>query len=219
MSPYFRKNPGFTLPELLVSIGILAVITAIIVSNQANYTNMSALTNLADEIGLGISQAQAYGSGVREFSPGSGEFSASYGLTFSLRTSPANSGSPTAYLYFADRDPDGAGAGLPNMFYNGDWTCATGGANECLQKVNISGGNIIESICLVLNTGGENCSAQIRADISFNRPDTEAQIIFFDSGGVQIVDATMIGAKIVLRSPSGSNKSVYVYNTGQVSVQ
>ena len=201
--------------ELLVSIGILTVILAIVISNQANYTNAAALTNLADEIGLSISQAQVYGSGVKEFSPGFGEFSASYGLTFSLLS--GNNGSPNAYLYFADRDP--AGATLPNKIYGGDWTCSIGGTSECLQRANISGGNYIESVCMVINLLPDDCSTPRRIDISFDRPNPQAQIIFFDNSGFQVTNVNTIGARIILRSASGLTKSILVYKTGQVSIQ
>src|SRR3989344_9205535 len=100
MSHYSRNNHGFTLMELLVSIAIVSVILTVVVSSQSTYNDEAVLVNLADEISSTVSQAQAYGTGVREFSPASGEFSASFGLTFSLLAS----GSNKAYLSFADRN-------------------------------------------------------------------------------------------------------------------
>ncbi|MEX2013984.1 MAG: prepilin-type N-terminal cleavage/methylation domain-containing protein [Parcubacteria group bacterium] len=214
MSHYFRKNlgqparllAGFTLIELLVSIAILTVILTVVVTSQSTYTEGAALSNLADEIASTMSQAQAYGIGVREFSPGSNEFSAAYGLAFSL----LNSGSNSAYIYFADRNG--------NKRYNNNWSCPTGAASECLGKVNITRGNFIESLCVVRTADSDLCDVG-RVDISFARPNTEAQIIFFDNGGVRFTPENMKGARIILESSGGLVRSVVVFATGQVSVQ
>ncbi len=192
--------------ELLVSIAIVSVILTVIVSNQSTYTDGAALTNLADEISSTISQAQAYGIGVKEFSPGSSEFSASFGLTFSL----LGSGSNIAYLSFADRNG--------NKVYDGDWSCPVGGTSECREKVPIVHGNYIDSLCVVFIPGPDICNVG-RVDISFARPSTEAQLLFFNNGGQSFNPADMKGAKIVLRSPGGLARSITVFTTGQVSVQ
>ena len=192
--------------ELLVSIAIVSVILTVVVSSQSTYNDEAALVNLADEISSTVSQAQAYGTGVREFSPASGEFSASYGLTFSLLAS----GSNKAYLSFADRNG--------NKVYDGDWSCPVGGTSECREKVPITRGNYIESLCVVRTSGADICEVG-RVDISFARPSTEAQILFFNLGGASFTPAGIKGAKIMLKSPGGLSRSVTVYKTGQISVQ
>ena len=199
---------GFSLVKLLVSIGILTVILTVVVSNQSKYTEAAALTNLADDIASRISQAQAYGIGVREFSPGTYNFTASYGLTFSL----LGSGSNIAYLYFADRNS--------NDIYDGDWSCPTGGSSECIEKVNISHGNYIDSMC-VIRTDGQPCAPgnAARVDIHFVRPNTEANIVFFDTSGNIINPVGIAGARVMLKSPGGLTRIVVVYETGQISVQ
>ncbi|MEX2013632.1 MAG: prepilin-type N-terminal cleavage/methylation domain-containing protein [Parcubacteria group bacterium] len=209
MSPYSKNNSGFTLTELLVSIAIVSVILTIVISNQSTYTDGAVLINIADEISSTISQAQVYGTGVKEFSPGSGEFSASYGLTFSL----LGSGSSMAYLSFADRNG--------NNIYDGDWSCPIGGASECLKKVNISRGNYIDELCRVRNNPTNPYQCELgRLDISFTRPNSEAQIKFFNQSGNPVEDdPEFIGARISVRSPGGANRSVIVYYTGQISVQ
>lgn len=204
----FNTSPvkrGFTLVELLVSIGIVFVILTVIVSNQSTYTDGAALANLADEISLTISQAQAYGVGVKEFSTGTSEFNASYGLAFSL----LGSGSNSAYISFADRNS--------SKSYDGTWSCPIGGTSECLGKINISRGNYIESLCSVSAT--DDCSIG-RVDVSFTRPNTEAQISFFNTSGASIPPSSSVtGAKIKLKSPKGTGRTVTVYKTGQISVQ
>ncbi|MFZ2763837.1 MAG: type II secretion system protein, partial [Minisyncoccia bacterium] len=196
---------GFTIVELLVSIGIISVILSVVLSSQSTYTEGVALSNLADEIGLTLSQKQAYGIGVREILPGSSDFSVSYGLTFSL----LDSGSNTAYLSFADKNE--------NNFYDGTWSCPVGGTSECLGKTDISRGNHIDSLCVIRLSEEDFCDVG-RIDISFNRPSTESQIIFFDTGGNPLDLSDSIGARILLKSPNDLDQTVTIYNTGQISI-
>ncbi|MGB3922155.1 MAG: prepilin-type N-terminal cleavage/methylation domain-containing protein [Minisyncoccia bacterium] len=214
MSFLSEKNKGFTFTELMVTITITTVILTVLLLNQSKYNDRLVLNNLAEDTSLRIAQAQAYGSGVREFSTGSGEFSASYGLTFSL-INDDDDGSPTAYLYFADRNN--------NDFYNGDWTCVIGGANECLERINILRGVYIEAVCMIIAPATSECgppNSPRRVDITFNRPNTEAQLIFFNSSGGQVTNPNMVGARIIFRSPNTTATSgVTVYTTGQISTK
>ena len=208
MSYHFnKKNSGFTLIELLISIAIISVILATVILRQSAYTDVITLSNLADEIGSTISQTQAYGIGVKEFTPGSSEFSASYGLTVSI----LSSGSNTAFLTFADRNG--------NNYYDGNWSCPVGGVSECINKVNISLGNYIDALCWVKISGPDQCNNPKRIDISFTRPSTEAQLVLFNSAGQVFVPDDMKGVRIVLKSPAGTSRSVVVYKTGQISIQ
>lgn len=203
---------GFTLIELLVSISIVTVILTVVIINQSTYTDRVVLTSLADEIGLTISQTQAYSMGVKQFSTGVGEqiFSASYGLSFSLLDPGSNSGSDVAYINFADLNENNA--------YDGDWLCQTGGGEgECLSKIDISRGSRIESICVISNLDIDLCQDVARVDINFVRPSTEAQIQFFDGNGQSFNPVNMKGVRIILEGPSGATTSVAVYKSGQVS--
>ncbi len=214
MSHYSKKNlglpanpvAGFTLIELMVSISIIVIILTVVISGQSTYTDKAALAGLADEISLTISQAQIYSIGVKELSTGSLNFSSSYGLTFSLLG--GTSGSNTAYIYFADINRD--------FIYAGDWSCVAGG--ECLSKTDIVRGNLIQSICVVPVSGADVCDVG-RADISFVRPNTEAQLRFFNLSGGVYNPISMKGVKIRLVSPKGATRSVSVFTTGQISVQ
>lgn len=206
MQRFFKKQSGFSILELIVTVSILSVILTVIVYNQSTYTDGLALSNLADEVSLTISQAQAYGIGVREFAPGSSEFSASYGLVFNL----SGSGSKDAYIYFADRSPG-------NGIYDGDWSCSIGGASECLEKIAISRNNQLDSLCIVRSSNPDYCNID-SIYITFARPKPEANLLFFNGiAPVNFPDA--IGAKIVLSSPGGASRAVIVYSTGQTSVQ
>lgn len=198
---------GFTLVELVVTLGIVVVILSVIMMNQSQYVEGAILNNLADDIGLTFSQAQAYGIGVKESLVGSADFSAAYGMTVNL----LSNGSNMASLFFADKNGD--------HVYNGDWTCPIGGSSECLEKKTITRGNYIDRLCLVLSFGENECTTPKRTDIVYIRPNTEAQITLFDSTGSVYNPVAWLGVKIVFKSPSGLSRAVIIYKSGQISVQ
>lgn len=165
------------------------------------------MTGLADDIGLDLSQAQTYGVSVREFSPGTNEFDAAYGVSFDLITQ----GGDSAYIYFADR-------GVKNGVYDSGLNCPLDAGSECIKKTNISRGNIISELCYLQKSGPEQCNLG-RIDITYVRPQTDANIIFFNQNGTSLNLPNAIAARINISSPSGATRSVYVYKAGQISVQ
>lgn len=198
---------GFSLVELIVSLGVVAVILSLVLSNQSKYTDGTALTSLADGIGLQLSQAQIYGISVREFSPGTSEFEIAYGMEFNLTPS----GSKSSFIYFADR-----GAG--NHIYDSGWNCPTDGGSECISKTEITRGNTVASLCAIPNSGPEFCEIG-RLDVTFLRPLPDANFVFYDLNGGYLSLSNIKGAKIVVSSPSGATRAVSVYTSGQISVQ
>lgn len=210
MSRFFKQlqtNRGFTLVELLVTISIMLVILGTLVFNQSSYSDGAALQNLADTIGLTLRQAQIYGISVKELGTGSNNFSAAYGADFDV-TDPAYK---TSYIFFADLPPY-------NEIYDSGQSCPLGGSSECIAKTTITQGDSISSICEIPLAGGNNCSMG-RVDITFLRPEINAQIVFFDASGHQLSLTGVKGAEIELVSPSDATRSVTVYTTGQISVK
>jgi prepilin-type N-terminal cleavage/methylation domain-containing protein len=204
-----KGKEGFTLPEMLISLAIIGVILSIVLTNQAAYTEGASLSNLAQSISLSISEAQVYGVSVREVSPGSGEFSSAYGMEFRL---PGAGGSDDSYILFADRNLD--------QVYGSGWACPTGGSSECMEKTEITGGNFIDSLCVVHTNDTEDCDIG-RLSITFVRPDTRARLVFFNSSGGVISPLSIKGARIKVRAapPSELTKEISVYTTGYISTQ
>lgn len=201
------KVEGFTLVEALVTLGIMATIFSVILFNQADYTAGSSLNNAADEVYVLLRQAQIYGVGVKEFTPGSTEFDVSYGVSFNT----SGSGSDDAYIFFADR-------GVLNQRYDSGWNCPTGGSSECISKTLLTRGITISNVCYVRNNDTESCSPR-GADITFKRPDTAAQIKMINSSGNEMSVPNLKAAKIELTSPDGVDKTILIYQTGQISIQ
>ena len=192
--------------EMMVTISIALVIITVIAYNQSKYTSGASLKNVANEIGLSLRQAQIYGISVRELSAGSGEFSSGYGMVFSTV-----GGNNNKYIFFADR-------GSNDLFYNGDWSCATGGSNECLSISNIPNNNIIKELCVIQNDNSTDCTLG-RIDIVYVRPKTDTRFTFFDSSLINVNYINPKGAIIKIKSPNNEVRLVTVYTTGQISVQ
>lgn len=191
----------------MVSLGIIAVITGVILLNQSYYTDSASLSNVADEIALRVSEAQAYGVAVKQLTPGSSDFSIAYGVSVSI----LSSGSPTSYIIFADRNA--------NKIYDGTWACDTGGSSECLEKITLPNGNYVDSLCNIKTSGPVVCNNVRRVDITFLRPNPEASMVFFNTAGQTYVPSSIAGEQIGLKSPTGLLRYVSVYLSGQVSVQ
>lgn len=206
---YHNSQEGFTLPEMLVSLGIVAVILTVVLTNQSTYTEGAALSNLADNISLSISEAQVYGVSVKEVAPGSSDFSSAYGMDFRLDSA---GGSDSAYIFFADKNLD--------EVYGSGWDCPADASSECLDKTEITGGNFIDSLCVIHTDDTEDCDLG-RLSITFTRPDTRARFVFFNSSGGVISPSSIKGARIKVKAPPPSElaKEVSVYTTGYISTQ
>jgi len=80
------KDAGFTLVELLVSVAIFAVMTALLVAKYGNFNQSVLLTDLAYDVALTIRTAQTYGLSVKGATAanpsGCTDFQCSYGVYF-----------------------------------------------------------------------------------------------------------------------------------------
>ncbi len=198
---------GFTLLELLVSIGIIGLITAVVVFNQKDFSDQVSLSNVANEIDLQIREAQVYGTSVREYS---GSFSNAYGVSFNIGN---NGSSNSSFISFVDNQS-------VNGFYDSPGSCSPGSTSECLGRINLLRGNTITKICADKTGNPPSCSpANIgRVDITFLRPSPEAKIFFFNPGGNPFIP-NYDSVSIELTSPKGKKMNVKVYTSGQIAVQ
>ncbi len=196
-----RSKSGFTLLELLVSIAIMTIIITVVVLNQGTYTEENALSNMADDIGLRIFQAQTYGVSVKETTTGSNTFNSAFGLAF-------DTADKTSFISFVDKSSP------RNYLYDGSWSC-TSGDLECIEKVVAKRGNVIEKACYETATDYE-CNGKLY--ISFARPKIEAILTFKRADGIPVLGSDIINTRIVLKSPKGSYRSVIVNPVGNVSI-
>ena len=206
---------GFTLIELVVTLGIMVVITSVTLANHSKFGGKILLRTTAYEMALATREAQTYGISVRKVGfvdYGSGlqtvldaatdsEFQPAYGLHFDAAT-------PTRYITFADTYQDNG------VLMRGE----DGLRNTSLEDVtiyNIGKGYKISKLCA--GTDGscvpvcDTCSGSL--DITFKRPEPDASIRFAGISN-QVYD----NAKIELESPRGDNVNVFIEVSGQISV-
>ena len=189
----FGKSPrGFTLIELLVVLSIMAVITGVFLVRNGRFNSAILLRSFSYQVALSIREAQVYGVGVKEVTPGSGNFSAGFGVYFSSLT-------PTAYILFADVNNNG-------VYDTGDIV---------VENFTVANGFAISEFCATTSGGAEQCSPSgISAlSITFRRPNPEPTIRINLSGYVYS------NASITAASPTGSSRTVTVGAAGEIAVE
>src|SRR3989344_303878 len=164
---------GFTLIELLVSIFIIGVIASVTFYNHREFTDSLEITNLAYAMALSIREAQISGTAVKGISD---DFESAYGIHFNINDDdhPTFPGLNTAYILYGD-DP-------AVQYYPGWDTCGDLDDNpECIQKIDIGRGNIVNGICARKDGGVLECSTDQNAklvgvDLTFLRPKLDTHI-------------------------------------------
>jgi prepilin-type N-terminal cleavage/methylation domain-containing protein len=210
-----RRERGFTLVELLVTISVFVLVTMVVLVNQSDFNSGVLLNNLAYDLALTTRQAQSYGINVRGTAGSSLDASTvfpPYGVQFDMSQK-------TQFALYADvvGEIDGK---LGNGIYDAGLAapCAGDASPQCrelVERYTIKRGNFIEKLCITQGTT-ESCSDGTgKLSITFRRPDPDAVIRAEGFGGPGLASS----ARIVVASPKGTTRSIAVYETGQISVQ
>jgi prepilin-type N-terminal cleavage/methylation domain-containing protein len=191
------SSQGFTLVELLVSIGIFTLITTISVFSYSDFNSNVLLTNLAYEIALSVRQAQFYGITVKQStSVTAPNFDSGYGVHFTKNA--------LSYTLFED-GKDG---------YSLDHSYAEG---EAVDTYSIQKGNFISRLCTRGSSSFDCTLASL--DLSFVRPNPETYVALSGSvGSPSLLDPTKTTSIVCVSSPKGTVRKVTVESTGQISV-
>ncbi|MCA9366807.1 prepilin-type N-terminal cleavage/methylation domain-containing protein [Candidatus Kaiserbacteria bacterium] len=184
---------GFGLIELMVSISIMVILSAIILARQDSFNSAVLLRSQAYEIALAIREVQL--SAVSAASDGSGNFRSQHGVYINTAA-----GSNTGYRIFRDANN--------NSFYN------TG--EEYGLQGHLDPRFVIESIAMQgVSYSGNQLS------IVFERPNFDAR--FFSSAGNELTGATAAVLTVRRVGTTGTGvgdiKTVEITSTGQIAVQ
>jgi prepilin-type N-terminal cleavage/methylation domain-containing protein len=209
----FKKNSkkGFTLVELMVTVTIMTIMTAVVLFNYNSFNDSSLLNAFAYDLSLTIRQAQVYGVATRQ---GSGDFGADLADLTSVPSDFTNS-------YGVHFDKNATGPGYPLIMYinslggQGKYDNEEGDVD--LQSFSVQRGIKIKTLCAISDSTG-NCSSDFDIiDVTFKRPDPEATMYGTKGGSVVPISGAI---KIMLQNAGDTMyKSIVIYPTGQISVQ
>lgn len=217
MSKNKNCNRAFTLIEVLVTISIVAIISAVVSYGYRKFNDSIAINNASKEMAITIRKMQVYGSSGKESSQGNRDFSSPYGIH--VTSTDTNN-----YYTFVDMG-DVNNIGRANHKYEGDTTCDVVNT-ECLKKIALPSDVVISDFC-AMPIGGLmpvclSNSAVVSMDISFQRPSQNAEIRMIVPGGADYSNNSgtvrFRFGYVVMRSALGVYNVVQIDSTGQTLV-
>lgn len=214
----FSQQRGVTLIELIVVLGIVALVSTVLLFNYSDFSTNVSIRNLSQEVALSIRKAQTYATSVQGVSVASGDRSyPSYGVVFSLEPNYAHPYLPTPkrFISFADIPPDGET--LPNKAYNseGDECGNVSSLSECLESISITSADTLFQI----ETDPTGIVSSGTVAITFRRPSPDAIICFSNPGGNDCISSAISYVSLYFKSAKGLVRKVSVWNTGQITVE
>ena len=195
----------------MVTISIMIIMTSVVLFNYNRFNESTLLSGAAYDLSLTVRQAQVYGVAARQ---GTGSqsgiidvsttitnaFKLGYGVNFNrtgIVVPPLTPPPPVAM--FIDSGT------VPNSYDSADST---------IQSYSFQRGIKIADLCVTPVGSATTPQCNLSSlSVAFKRPDPEAIIV-----GAGNINAGL--AQIVLSNADGSmKKSVFIYSTGQISVQ
>ncbi|HUY62401.1 MAG TPA: type II secretion system protein [Candidatus Paceibacterota bacterium] len=217
---------GFTLVEMLVVLAIIAIMVAIVLTNQRSFNNSFTLANTAYDIGLTMRSAETYGLGTRGLGANA---NIGYGLHF-------DTSSNSSFIFFADTSPApdtnscygpfALGANAPNA-KPGDCVY-TAGSDQEVSPYMINNGITISNFCVhvsqlipwVCEHGWYTPLFQATLtsmDVVFSRPNDTPYISIGTTFSQPAWSAYYTSACLALLSPQGGTRYVSVSTTGEIN--
>jgi type II secretory pathway pseudopilin PulG len=204
-------NKGFTLVELMVSVGIFIFMTVLLIVRFGNFNQSVLLTNMAYDVALVMRTAQTFGVSVKSSSETSAIFQAPYGVNFSTITSVGGAKDPlnSRIILFTDT--------YPLIGPNGIYNYESGSSDDVKQGYNLARGATVSKICT--GPSETNCTdlgSQATLSVTFKRPDPKAIICGMANGMTSCTPANY--AIITIKGTDSSERYVAVSQNGQISI-
>lgn len=197
-----KSQDGFTLVELMVTLGIIVLVTGVVMVRYASFNSSVLLNSQAYITAFDVREAQSLAVSVRGFS---NQFREEYGLHFAMSD-------PFSYTLFLD-----------DASY-GDTKPAQFNPDEAIgSPYSLDPRFAIVDLCGTTTDGTTTCYSD-DADfdyitISFKRPDFDAAF-HGDLTNLSSVEIIFGSSKdIGVQNPSDITRSVVVYQSGQIAVE
>jgi len=190
-----KYKGGMTLVELLVVLGIIAIMFGITIFDYSSFKSAVSLNNLANDVSLSIRKAQSYSIGARGIS---GNFNNRYGVNFSTDNNES-------FAIFTDVNNNKDYDNYSNECNDND----IGLDNECMEKLTIKTGDYIKGFVDKCSSNSNIKSGTL--SITFLRPNLDAT--FKGISGV----SDQVGI-IISDADNTKSKMICVTSTGQISI-
>ena len=190
-----KLNRGMTYVELIVVLGIFAVVSSVAIFDYGTFQHNIDIRVLANDIAIKVVEAQKSAINGKWHSDARlGTWKPSYGVYFNV----ANN---MSFTYYADLDND-------DYFCNG--SCS--GANESIEQFSITKGNYISSI----GVEGSGCPSKVDdLNITFTRPEPIASLL-----SATPLNCTITNIQINVSSSDGSVRSlIRIFPSGRIQIQ
>lgn len=185
------KVEGFTVLEMLVVIGVAAIITSTVLGNYPEFLRRLAIEREAQLLALGLREAEEHA--IRTKRAGSG-FVAPFGVHFDLAK-------PKEYILFAD-------FGTPNNFYD---------VGEEIEIIQIGRGVQLRDLCADEKQGTPDCNIN-SLSITFERPAPLIKVRGIKGGPVE--DLGEPDFEIYVETEDGVHtQEIVVWTTGAISIE
>ncbi|MFA6353354.1 MAG: type II secretion system protein [Candidatus Paceibacterota bacterium] len=207
-----KKNRGMTYVELIVVLGIFAVLSSVSIFNYGAFQDKVDIKSMANDIALKFVEAQRSSlNGVLPNVTYLDTWTPGYGVYFNLTTDPTALDADDIafnkkFVYFVDLDN--------NYEYFGTTPNCT--VMECLDKIIITKNNFIANIEKCDDADCNTLPKQSITSIAtaFMRPDSGAHFTSnppYDFSGSSYV-------KITIESPKGLQAFIKLYPSGRVQI-
>ena len=189
---------GFTIIELLVTMAIFSMLTAVVLANYFTFGANSQFVNAGEDVILALRQAQVYGAGTKKAATpcGTSDFECAYGVHFVMLK-------PDRFVTFVDYNNSGnydVGEEIETIIWDGA-VSITG--IKCTIITSDCVGNIINGATM---------------DVTFRRPSPDARIFDlvpqaagfsgYKNGWITLSDAN-----------TGKTSTIAISLPGQISIQ
>lgn len=194
-----KYSAGFTLVELLIVLGVFAVLTGVVLGNYRTYDSNALFANASEDVVLALRQAQVYGAGAKENTAvcGTGtKFECAYGVFFSKAGAAAH-----GITVFADNNNN-------RVYDNGSDPIVSGATVSWPTTISVTG----------LQCGGTVCSTDV-ASVTFRRPNPDAFIADVGVSSPSLPSPYNLLTVTLTDSKAGKTAIVKITRAGQISIQ
>ena len=198
-----KNAKGFTFIELVVVLGIFAILSSVVLFNFKDFSSGVDLQNLSQQIAMQVSnmQRKTLAGSQYEFAftgLGGGRWIPSYGVCFKSADATSNECGlssqqyvpGTTFVVFADNNNDKIYDNAPLL--------------ETIDIIEIKGGEYISEIC---SNEGDDCGGA-EARVVYTRPNVSPEIYY---GQTSVRDIS-----VQISSENGATRKVNICKSGQI---